>query len=536
VDDRDSIDPTRSPWREGPDEGTSPDSWLGLADDELLHTIETVSSQRDADERLLEVVASHRHFFIRQEAAKRIRRKKLLFPYEDDRHIGQILVRHLTRREDLTYLERLVARSKHGEVRKAAHVQLARLRTRLEDQERRDATRQAQGKAPWRVAVVHAAPAVRAAVTETLSTPNYDVRSHDGAAAEADILAFEPHLLLAGPKELLEAGLHATLRRGGRAVPAVALCDPQDAARLPEMVGKGVDEYMLLPVLPALLAAKAQALLHLAHIAPSQMEHRKASGPIGEEGVVPLLKLCEDEQLTCRLVVTSEGSRWFADFVAGEMTEAGGAPPLGDDEALAAILAVRSGSYEMIEAIHPDDEEIDTTPAVVAAASVLSTPSAIPPTPTAAPAPEWSLRDVDATLLGWAVHFIVEQAWSRLGTAATAGLLRRTLHDGASRHPILKLFNIEDNAHVGIDLSQGARVATEAVGVTAQWMAVFIAAVRRIAPEAAAIDVRKATRIVGAALEQVDFYLAYDRAAAQQQRETKPATIVIGKIDLKRPR
>jgi hypothetical protein len=512
------------------------DSWLGQSDDELLHTIETVSSQRDADERLLDVVASHRHFFIRQEAAKRIRRKKLLFPYEDDRHIGQILVRHLTRREDLTYLERLVARSKHGEVRKAAQVQLSRLRTRLEDQDRRDATRQAQGKAPWRVAVVHPEAAVRAIVAQTLTAPEYDVRAREsGTAAEADVLAFEPHLLLAGPNELLTAGLHAAIRRRGRALPAVALCDPKDASRLPEMVGKGVDEYMLLPVLPELLAAKAQALLHLAHLAPRRTEHRKASGPIGEEGVVPLLKLCEDEQLTCRLVVASEGSRWFADFVGGEMTEAGGSPPLGDDEALAAILAVRSGTYEMIETLPADEEEIDTTPALMAAATVVSSASAAPPA-AGAPASEWRVPDVDATLLGWAVHFIVEQAWSRLGTAATAGLLRRTLHDGASRHPILKVFSIEENAHVGIDLSQGARVPTEAVGVTAQWMAVFVAAVRRIAPDAASIDVRQATKIVGAALEHVDFYIAYERAAAQQHRESKAASHVIGRIDLKRPK
>ena len=49
---------------------------------------------------------SHRHFFIRQEAAKRVKDRRRLFAFEDDRHVGQILVRHLTRREDVTYLER----------------------------------------------------------------------------------------------------------------------------------------------------------------------------------------------------------------------------------------------------------------------------------------------------------------------------------------------------------------------------------------------------------------------------------------------
>ena len=78
------------------------------------------------------MVESDRHFFIRQEAAKRVTDRNRLFAFEDDRHVGQILVRHLTRREDVTYLERLSSRSKHVEVRSAAQVQLARLWRRLD--------------------------------------------------------------------------------------------------------------------------------------------------------------------------------------------------------------------------------------------------------------------------------------------------------------------------------------------------------------------------------------------------------------------
>ena len=78
------------------------------------------------------MVESDRHFFIRQEAAKRIRDRNRLFDFEDDRHVGQILVRYLTRREDVTYLERLSRSSRHVEVRSAAQVQLARLWRRLD--------------------------------------------------------------------------------------------------------------------------------------------------------------------------------------------------------------------------------------------------------------------------------------------------------------------------------------------------------------------------------------------------------------------
>jgi len=132
-----SDESRRRPWTEGPDEQAPPQSWLLLDDDDLLHRIETFDTRENEneDERLLEVVSSDRHFFIRQEAAKRVRDRNRLFAFEDDRHIGQILVRHLTRREDVTYLERLSARSSHVEVRSAAQVQLARLWRRLDARE-----------------------------------------------------------------------------------------------------------------------------------------------------------------------------------------------------------------------------------------------------------------------------------------------------------------------------------------------------------------------------------------------------------------
>lgn len=122
----------RQPWVEGPDEVAPWESWLGLDDDGLLHRIESLDAEADEDEHLLEVVASHRHFFIRQEAAKRVRDRRRLYPFEDDRHVGQILVRHLSRREDLTYLERISMLSRHVEVRQASQVQLARVWQRLE--------------------------------------------------------------------------------------------------------------------------------------------------------------------------------------------------------------------------------------------------------------------------------------------------------------------------------------------------------------------------------------------------------------------
>ena len=73
---------------------------------------------------LHEVVQSDRHFFIRQEAAKKIRDPAILKDFTEDRHIGQILVRQMTRAADVAYLERLRDDSRYIEVRKAAEAQL----------------------------------------------------------------------------------------------------------------------------------------------------------------------------------------------------------------------------------------------------------------------------------------------------------------------------------------------------------------------------------------------------------------------------
>jgi hypothetical protein len=278
----------RQPWTEGPDEDAPPESWLTLDDDELLHRVETFDAREDEDDRLLEVVESHRHFFIRQEAAKRVRDRTRLFPFEDDRHVGQILVRHLNRREDVTYLERLSSRSNHVEVRSAAQVQLARLWKRLD------------------------APGARA----------------EGAAAPAP---------------------------------------PARAAR---------------PVTSAALETDG----------------------------------------------------------------------------------------------------------------------------------------VDGSLLGWAAHFLVEDAWGHLGTTGARELLTRTRRDLVGRHPTLVFFEVSPAAQVTANLAGGLRLPREAVGAVAAWMTAFRAAAREVAPDVERTSVRAATSLMSDALRDAGFYTACDEVEAGLRR------------------
>ena len=298
----------RRPWSEGPDEEAEPESWLVLDDDGLLHRIETLGAEEDEDDQLLAVVGGERHFFIRQEAAKRVKDRRRLYSFEDDRHVGQILVRHLSRREDLTYLERISMLSRHVEVRQAAQVQLARVWRRVERSQPRET------------------------------------------------------------RPMTEASLAAT----------------------PE------------------------------HAAPP------AAAPV-----------------------------------------------------ISARPAATAGSADVPLTSAPLEGE-----------------------------------EVDASLLGWAAHFLVEQAWNHLGTNETRALLLQSHHDLAPACPTLALFTVGEDARVTLEFESGPRIPRLAVRDLAVWMAAFRRAARRTALQAGAVSVRACTALMADALRAAGFYAASDEAEA----------------------
>jgi hypothetical protein len=111
--------------------GAGDTGWLALPDDELLFRIESLPPVHGWDDELVAVVRSTRHFFVRQEAAKKICDAERLKDFSGDRHIGQILARQMRREEDIDYLEQLLRESRHLEVRNAATVQLRLLKRLL---------------------------------------------------------------------------------------------------------------------------------------------------------------------------------------------------------------------------------------------------------------------------------------------------------------------------------------------------------------------------------------------------------------------
>jgi len=119
----------RQPTVSGPLPGDT--GWLVLSDDDLVFRVESLPPDHSHDADLLAVVRSSRHFFVRQEAAKRVRDTERLKAFAGDRHIGQILARQMRRDDDVAYLEQLLRESRHLEVRNAAQVQLRLLKEAL---------------------------------------------------------------------------------------------------------------------------------------------------------------------------------------------------------------------------------------------------------------------------------------------------------------------------------------------------------------------------------------------------------------------
>jgi hypothetical protein len=155
------------------------------------------------------------------------------------------------------------------------------------------------------------------------------------------------------------------------------------------------------------------------------------------------------------------------------------------------------------------------------AASPASSPAAPPAAPPSAePVTSAALAQdgVDGSLLGWAAHFVVEQAWSHLGTKATRELLVRTRRDLLGHHPTLVFFDITEQAQVSANLGAGLRLPREAVAAVAAWMVALREGVREVAPDAEKTSVRALTALVADALRDAGFYAACDEVEAGIRR------------------
>jgi hypothetical protein len=137
---------------------------------------------------------------------------------------------------------------------------------------------------------------------------------------------------------------------------------------------------------------------------------------------------------------------------------------------------------------------------------------------------------VDGTLLGWALHFVVEQAWAELGTAVTASLLGRTQRALALRWPHLAHFRVGEGAQVTFDLSRGPTLVADAVDAVAAWLAAFLRLAREVSPGLARLDVRQSTSLMAGALDGIGFYAALEAATARAGQDAAPPDAATDKV------
>jgi CheY-like chemotaxis protein len=136
--------------------------------------------------------------------------------------------------------------------------------------------------------------------------------------------------------------------------------------------------------------------------------------------------------------------------------------------------------------------------------------------PSAAPDPAKA-----ASLMAWALSFIVEAARGYLGGVTAVVLLRRTHKRLSAEHPVLRHFQAGENGRVTSELpvAVGAR---ELVEESALWAAAFLAETGLKVEKTGGLSMRRVTRMIEGELERAGFYAAFD--AAYGRLKGPPAT------------
>ena len=125
-------------------------------------------------------------------------------------------------------------------------------------------------------------------------------------------------------------------------VPFVFLSGVDADDQIVDTLEGGADDFVSKPFNVARLVSKVRATLRLA-----ERRHDALSGPVGPGGALPLLKFCEDSRLSGRLTVRAGSETRWADFLGGQLVQAGGAPEVAGEEPLDVLLAMESGMYRI---------------------------------------------------------------------------------------------------------------------------------------------------------------------------------------------
>jgi len=129
-------------------------------------------------------------------------------------------------------------------------------------------------------------------------------------------------------------------------IPFIFLSGVQASDEILEALGAGADDFLNKPFPVRRLVEKVRATLRMAdRLATREVRPDAVWGNVGPSGILPLLKLCEDGQLTGRFRLEAPGEVRWLEFLAGDLVRGGGTPEVPGEDPLDLLLAMEGGTY-----------------------------------------------------------------------------------------------------------------------------------------------------------------------------------------------
>lgn len=206
-----------------------------------------------------------------------------------------------------------------------------------------------------RVVIVDDNALVLRLVSEALAGPDFEVLTFsDSREALFKLHQIRPDLIIS---DLLMPGMDGReffqlVKRSPelRGVPFIFLSSVQSNAEIIALLERGVDDFVNKPITLQRLQAKVRATLRLAERGQgSERRQDRLIGSVLESGTLPLIRFCEDVRLSGRLSVSSDGVEHWAEFLGGELIQAGDSSGAPEADPIDALLALRHGAYEIAQ-------------------------------------------------------------------------------------------------------------------------------------------------------------------------------------------
>lgn len=204
-----------------------------------------------------------------------------------------------------------------------------------------------------RIIVVDDEPNIRMLIEKVLRPPEFQVHAFgDARDALMKLHDIAPDLIVCDVMmpDMDGRTFFQVVKRSEqlRDVPFIFLSAVHATDQIVAALEAGADDFVNKPFAVERLVAKIRATLRLAdRLSDLDRQSDALSGTVKKGGTLPLLKFCEDHRLTGRLTVDAGGERRWAEFLGGEIVQAGGAPEKPEEDPLDALLGMETGTYRV---------------------------------------------------------------------------------------------------------------------------------------------------------------------------------------------